>query len=382
VRLAAYVDAAYFREGGVVSTPESFPLFVAQVGSELDGLVLPGRLHPDAGRSHHVLPPDVEFVALPWYGDLGRPAEVARALGGSVRAFWAVCGRADALFLPGPHPFALPLIAVALLRGTTVVLGVRQNTREYARHRHPHRRVARFALYALEWLWQLLARRLAVAPVGPELAALYRRAPRLYELDVSMVRDADLAGPEVAAARSYDGPIVLLSVGRLETEKNPLMLADVLAELVRGGGQWRLKVCGEGPLRADLEARLAELGVAEHAELLGYVPVDGGLMDLYRSSDALLHTSWTEGLPQILFEAFAARLPVVASDVGGVPAAVGDAALLVAAGDVAGAAAAVRRVASDAELRERMTEAGAARVASRTLEASARGLARWLREVA
>jgi glycosyltransferase involved in cell wall biosynthesis len=105
-------------------------------------------------------------------------------------------------------------------------------------------------------------------------------------------------------------------------------------------------------------------------------------MDLYRSSDALLHTSWTEGLPQILFEAFAARLPVVASDVGGVPAAVGDAALLVAAGDVAGAAAAVRRVASDAELRERMTEAGAARVASRTLEASARGLARWLREVA
>ena len=43
--------------------------------------------------------------------------------------------------------------------------------------------------------------------------------------------------------------------------------------------------------------------------------------------------SWTEGLPQVLFEAFAAGTPVVATAVGGVPEAVGDAALLIPPGD-------------------------------------------------
>ena len=57
------------------------------------------------------------------------------------------------------------------------------------------------------------------------------------------------------------------------------MLADVLARL---DPSWRLVICGEGPLEADLRERLAELGVADRAELRGYVPIDGGLSELYR----------------------------------------------------------------------------------------------------
>ena len=62
------------------------------------------------------------------------------------------------------------------------------------------------------------------------------------------------------------------------------------------------------------------------------MPVDDGLMDVYRTADVFLHVSWTEGLPQVLFEAWAAGVPVVATAVGGVPAAAGDAAVLIAAG--------------------------------------------------
>ena len=104
------------------------------------------------------------------------------------------------------------------------------------------------------------------------------------------------------------------------------MLADVLARLHGSDPRFRLLIVGEGPMAGDVEARLRELGVADHADMLGYVPIDGGLLDLYRSSHAFLHVSWTEGLPQTLFEAFASGLPVVATAVGGVPAAVGDAA--------------------------------------------------------
>jgi glycosyltransferase involved in cell wall biosynthesis len=164
-------------------------------------------------------------------------------------------------------------------------------------------------------------------------------------------------------------------VGRLEQEKNPLLLADVLAALP---DPWRLFVCGEGPLAGALESRLRALGVAERAELRGYVPIDGGLLDVYRSSHAFLHVSWTEGLPQVLFEAFAGRLPVVATDVGGVAAATGEAALIIPPGDAQAAATALERVAADPELRARLIDAGLERVRGRTLEAECRRVAAFL----
>jgi glycosyltransferase involved in cell wall biosynthesis len=122
-------------------------------------------------------------------------------------------------------------------------------------------------------------------------------------------------------------------------------------------------------MRADLEERLAELGVADAADLRGYVPVDAGLHDLYRSADFFLHVSWTEGLPQVLFEAFAARLPIVATAVGGVPDAAGDAALLVPPGEAEAAVEALIRLASEAELRERLVESGVERVRRHTTAA-------------
>jgi glycosyltransferase involved in cell wall biosynthesis len=79
-----------------------------------------------------------------------------------------------------------------------------------------------------------------------------------------------------------------------------------------------------------------------------------------------------------LFEAFAARLPVVATAVGGVPAAAGDAALLIEPGDAGAAEAALRRLAGDAALRERLVAAGVARVGAHTLQAEAARVAAFL----
>jgi glycosyltransferase involved in cell wall biosynthesis len=110
----------------------------------------------------------------------------------------------------------------------------------------------------------------------------------------------------------------------------------------------------------------------------GYVPIDGGLPELYRSSHAFLHVSWTEGLPQVLFESFAAGLPVVATEVGGVPAAVGDAALLVPPGDAVRPAEELARLGRDAELRSRLIAAGLERVSEHTLEAETRRVADFL----
>jgi len=110
-------------------------------------------------------------------------------------------------------------------------------------------------------------------------------------------------------------------------------------------------------LGGALAERLAALGVADRARLLGYVPYDDGLRELYRCSHALVHVSHTEGVPQVLFEAFAAGLPVVGTAVGGMPAAAGDGALLVAPGDAGALAGALARL-EDPRLRARLVAAG------------------------
>ena len=142
---------------------------------------------------------------------------------------------------------------------------------------------------------------------------------------------------EEALARSYDGDLSVLSVGRLDPEKNPLLLADVLARLREHGPA----LAARGLRRRHHEGRswpsaLRAAGVEDHAELLGYVSLDGGLRELYRNSHVFLHVSWTEGVPQVLFESFAAGLPVVATAVGGVPELAEGRSVLIPPGDADG----------------------------------------------
>jgi glycosyltransferase involved in cell wall biosynthesis len=178
--------------------------------------------------------------------------------------------------------------------------------------------------------------------------------------------------------RRYSGELSVLAVGRLEREKNPLLLADVLALLRESDPRWRLVVCGDGPMRDELMERLDRLGVREHADLRGYVAVNGALPRIYRECHAFLHVSWTEGVPQVLLEAFAARLPAVATAVGGVPRAAAGCALLVPPGDAPAAATGLLSLVRDRSLRERLTQAGAARVRRHTVEAESRRVADFL----
>ena len=373
MRLAVYTDYTYKRSGGDVYAERAFALFLDALAVRVGGLTLAGRLDPRPGAGRYRLAPEVAFVALPFYETVTKPLAAGRQMLASLRRFWRVLDDVDVVWLLGPSPLALLFALQARLRRRTLVLGVRQDTGAYLRSRHPHRRWIRAAGGLLEGAWRLLARRTPVVVVGPELARSYRRSRRLLQVAISLVRERDVDGAE--RHRDYDGEIEVLSVGRLETEKNPLLLADVLARLDADDPRWRLTVCGEGPLQQPLAARLDELGVADHARLRGYLPLDGGLFEAYRESHLLLHVSWTEGLPQILFEAFAAGLPVVATDVGGIRAAVGEATELVPAGDAEAAARALERLRSDAGRRAELVDAGLALARAHTLEAETGRLA-------
>ena len=376
MRLAVYCDYSYRRDDGTLWAEVAFAGFLAGLAPHLERVALVGRLDPEPAPWHHAVPAELDFVPLPYYHSLANPAEPARALFTSLRRFWRLLPDVDAVWLLGPHPMAIAFALLAALRRRPVALGVREDIRAYVRNRHPRARGLHVAAALLERSFRLIARRCPVVVVGSEMGRRYRRARGLLPIRVSLVSERDIA--ETAPSRSWDGELRVLSVGRLDAEKNPLLLADVLARLLAKQGRWRLVVCGDGALKSDLDARLRELGIRERADPLGYVPLEEGLRDLYRSSHLLLHCSWTEGVPQVLYEAFSQRLAVVATDVGGVRNAAEGAALLVPPGDADAAATALETLAADARLRDDLVEAGVTRARADSFEAGTERLARFL----
>jgi glycosyltransferase involved in cell wall biosynthesis len=378
VKLVAFTDYVYSQKGEILYGERAFALFLVALTAHVEQLTIVGRLNREPRTFHYPIPASVRFVGLPHYSSLTKPFSVASSLIRSLQRFWRAIDDADAVWLLGPYPHAVAFALLALIRRKQLVLGVRQDFPAYVRSRRPTRRWMHLSADLLELSWRLLARRAPVVVVGPELERHYRHAPAVLQVAVSLVTAGDVAEGERAAGRSYDGDLCVLSVGRIDSEKNPLLLADVLAQLREQDPRWRLVVCGEGPLAEPLHARLRELGLDGHAEIRGYVPIDGGLLDLYRSSHAFLHVSLTEGVPQVLIEAFASGVPVVATAVGGVAEAAGEAALLIPPRDASAAAQALEQIAVGADLRAGLIDRGLALARRHTLESETARVAAFI----
>jgi glycosyltransferase involved in cell wall biosynthesis len=155
------------------------------------------------------------------------------------------------------------------------------------------------------------------------------------------------------------------------------MLLKALTQLEeRTPGRSRLTIVGDGQLENELRAEADRFGDA--VRFRGHVPNGPELFELYRASDAFVYVARTEGLPQVLTEAQAAGLSIVATDVGGVRAGPGDGAeaLLVPPNDPEALVAAITRVASDGDLRAVFRELGLARTL--TLERQATRVAAFI----
>src|SRR4029077_3843613 len=171
----------------------------------------------------------------------------------------------------GPYPYSVALALLTIARRRRLVLGVRQDMPAYVRSRRPEKRWMHVGADLLEAIWKSLARRYPVVVVGPELERKYGRSRRLLQTEVPLARKRDIAASEDVAGRGYEGELTILTVGRIDTEKNPLLLPEILVRLLERGRGGRLVGCGEGPRRGELERRLAELGVSDRAELRGYM---------------------------------------------------------------------------------------------------------------
>ena len=112
------------------------------------------------------------------------------------------------------------------------------------------------------------------------------------------------------------GRIVIGAVGRLMPEKSFELAIQVVKNLLDRGHDVELWIAGEGPSRQSIESRIIDLGVRDRVHLLGFC---ADVKAFYESLDVFLLSSQREGLPNVILEAAAFRLPIVSTRVAGVP---------------------------------------------------------------
>ena len=153
-----------------------------------------------------------------------------------------------------------------------------------------------------------------------------------------------------------DAPVII-SLGALTWEKNPLAHVEVSACVLHDNPECRHLIVGEGPLRSAVEARIRELRIESRVMLLGSRADIG---DLLGASDVMLLASRIEGMPAAIIEAGFAGLPVVAFAVAGVGEVILDqvTGYLVAPGEIKGLVLAIERLLEDRDLMRTMSEAG------------------------
>ncbi|AZQ33791.1 glycosyltransferase family 1 protein [Streptomyces cyaneochromogenes] len=277
---------------------------------------------------------------------------------GSVAALRAACADADLVHAHGLHASFRTVLA---LSGRRTPLVVTWHDRAHAEGARAHlvrlleRRVVKAASVVLGSTSALVDRARRTGARDARLAAVALPEPgRPVERD-----DPDRLRPKIRAELGATGRPLLIAVGSLERQRG----YDVLLDASRA---WRgldpaplVVIAGEGELRAVLQRRIEDEGLP--VRLIGR---RADVPELLAAADvALLPSSW-ESRSLLAQEALRARVPLIATEVGGIPELVGDAAELVPYGDPQALADTVVRLLGDPERQELLRERGVRQAAT------------------
>jgi glycosyltransferase involved in cell wall biosynthesis/predicted metal-dependent phosphoesterase TrpH len=284
-------------------------------------------------------------------------------------------GRFDAIHVcsPGPAGIAGALVA----RGLRLPLLGSYHTEltAYAGLRSGDARVADAMALAVRSFYDACDLVLSPSPASDEaLAQIGVSGERVARWD----RGVDTArfDPALRGELALPGPINVLYAGRLTREKGAELLADAFLAARRHDPRLHLVLAGGGPEEHTLRERLGE-----HATFLGWL-AGVELARAYAGADIFLFPSATDTFGQVILEAQASGLPVVAVAQGGPLSLIRhDLDGLLGAADAQALAAHVLALAASPRLRERLAAAGLAAVRGRTWESALERLAEGYRRV-
>jgi len=151
--------------------------------------------------------------------------------------------------------------------------------------------------------------------------------------------------------------IVVANIGRLSPEKGQVAFLHAAKEVVKHIQNIRFILIGKGPDREKLEKIVNELALGEWVIFVGFRE---DMVNIFKSIDLVVQTSYTEGLPNVILEALLMKVPVIATDVGGTKEIIKNEVngILVSPGFPEGVAAQIIRFASNKDCINKMASAG------------------------
>jgi glycosyltransferase involved in cell wall biosynthesis/predicted metal-dependent phosphoesterase TrpH len=289
-------------------------------------------------------------------------------------------GRYDLVHVTAPGPAGVAASLLSRVSGTPLVASYHTELAAYAGLRSGDDGLEGISRIALGAFYTAPSRVLSPSPAADRsLLAFGLGEERIDRWE----RGVDIArfGPERAERDAYPGELRVLYSGRLTSEKGVDLLAESFLRARRVEPRLHLLLAGGGPEEGELRARLGE-----QATFLGWLEGDD-LARAYASADLFLFCSRTDTYGQVVLEAGASGLPVVAVDEGGPAALIENRHTgILCRPDADHLAGAVLQLASSATLRQRLGEAAmrSARTRSweRALEQLAGGYRRALGEAA
>jgi glycosyltransferase involved in cell wall biosynthesis/predicted metal-dependent phosphoesterase TrpH len=289
-------------------------------------------------------------------------------------------GRYDLVHVTAPGPSGVAASLLSRVSGTPLVASYHTELAAYAGLRSGDGGLEAASRAALGAFYTAPGRVLSPSPAADRsLLALGAEEGRIdrWERGVDLVRFT----PGKADRGAYPGEIKVLYAGRLTREKGVDLLAESFLRARRFEPRLHLLLAGGGPEEAELAAQLGE-----HATFLGWLEGDD-LVRAYASADLFLFCSRTDTYGQVVLEAGASGLPVVAVGEGGPAALIENRHTgILCRPDADHLAGAVLQLASSPVLRQRLGEAAVRKAGTRSwaraLEQLAGGYRRALDETA
>jgi glycosyltransferase involved in cell wall biosynthesis len=324
-RVGLVLDQILFKKDGLFSTDEVFIRFVEAVARRrFDRIQFCSRVTASESGAPYDLDPSLfEVLPLGWYADIAQLCLRAPVLLPGIRR---TLSRAmpgwDLAIAFGIHPLTPLVLRMARRRALPTILWIRGDLLSDLRHRlsGPRRRLALLVARAV----------LALLPGGTPVISMGREDfPFLSRMGPVHVAYSSKFGEEDFVSlprprRPAGTQTRVLYVGRIAPEKGLEVLLramEILGERRSSGVQ--LSVVGSdyfGSFYAEeFRKRVATSPAARNVELIGPVPYGPELFEFYDTHDLLVLPSYTEGFPQVLLEAMARGIPVLATHVGGVP---------------------------------------------------------------
>lgn len=194
---------------------------------------------------------------------------------------------------------------------------------------HYHNRIISPYIHFLKWFYSDLEVFYTHHSVFNDKLNRFIKADQYLAVSEKTKEDLELAGKEyvtvlpngidfdqVNIKKQTDGNTIGF-VGRFSKEKGIMVLLNALKNLSDNNKPYTLKLFGEGPLKPEIEAYIKEHSLSEHIQ---FMPLTHDPNEIYNSIDCLvLPSTALEGMPMVIIEAMAWKVPVIASNIGGIP---------------------------------------------------------------